>query len=150
MPETRGAKFLRPDRAILPDNPIEDYSLTVDAASYKIKEEVHGTATLTCDNMWWHKETVNHNLGYFPAFFLYVKDPTTNKWSVSEPSSGGLFATNLHIDENTIRVHIMWFMPGITAYCGGCPDYGDVNGPPSEELEIEYKYALIVDPLYEP
>lgn len=147
---TRGMRFFRPDRTELPENETWEYSLTTDAPSYKVYLESQNVATLRCDNSFWYRETINHDLGYYPAFFSYIKDPDTGRWSNPVVTSGGYHVVALHIDEDTIRFHIMYFMPGITAYCGGCPKYGDVAGPPSEELEVEYKYIVTIDPLYEP
>lgn len=128
-------------------------TLTSEVPNHKTFIEKHDTCTLNCDNGYWYKETIEHNLGYYPMFFIYAKDEATGKWfSPKGGTSEDLYLVGMQVTTNLIRLHIMFTLPmDLGSACSPCPVITDPPfNYPSADIEVEYKYVLTVDPFYKP
>ena len=120
-----------------------DLTLASKYPSNKILIKKYGKAILNCDNGYWHRETIQHDLGYYPTLYIYYKDPATNRWIVPLGTLGKYCAVGMQVTVNFIRFHIMYFQTlNMVGDCAPCTDIG--------EKTVEFKYILIADPLYKP
>jgi len=131
---------------------IRDLTLLSDVPSHKILLEKHDTAQLDCDNGYWYKETIRHNLGYYPNFYIYYKDPDTGRWISPQGALSGYYAAGMQVTTNIIRFHLMYMLPmDLFNDCAPCPDITAAPyNLPAEEKYVEFRWLLIVDPLYKP
>jgi len=130
-------------KASMPGNNVNvssgnDISVSSTYNTFKIFYEEYGTKSLDVSVDW----TYEHNLGYKPIVFFFVKHPESGRWHKAPCKIGAstevdnsvtweMYGMYENTDTNTVTFSI----------------YESIALPyPTPPIDVEYKYYILVDP----